>query len=123
MPHVVITVGLPARGKTYMARKLTRYLNWTGIKTKGEETAAATGPNCGGVQPHCMTASCRDWRRSVRLLSEWIEHRIGLASSLGISARPVKFSRAAVRLPTTSYTAVPINCSRASLRLVAGNVP
>ena len=43
VPHVVVTVGLPARGKTYMARKLARYLNWTGIKTKGEETAAATG--------------------------------------------------------------------------------
>ncbi|KAA0191037.1 hypothetical protein HAZT_HAZT007847 [Hyalella azteca] len=27
-------VGLPARGKTYMAKKLTRYLNWVGIKTK-----------------------------------------------------------------------------------------
>ncbi|XP_043233080.1 6-phosphofructo-2-kinase/fructose-2,6-bisphosphatase-like isoform X3 [Amphibalanus amphitrite] len=34
VPHVVVTVGLPARGKTYMARKLARYLNWTGIKTK-----------------------------------------------------------------------------------------
>ncbi|CAF1402551.1 unnamed protein product [Rotaria sp. Silwood1] len=27
-------VGLPARGKTYMARKLARYLHWIGIKTK-----------------------------------------------------------------------------------------
>ncbi|XP_076369707.1 6-phosphofructo-2-kinase/fructose-2,6-biphosphatase isoform X5 [Tachypleus tridentatus] len=27
-------VGLPARGKTYMARKLTRYLNWIGIHTR-----------------------------------------------------------------------------------------
>ncbi|CAF3802177.1 unnamed protein product, partial [Rotaria sp. Silwood1] len=27
-------VGLPARGKTYMARKLARYLSWIGIKTK-----------------------------------------------------------------------------------------
>uniref|UniRef100_A0A6A7G6N2 6-phosphofructo-2-kinase/fructose-2,6-bisphosphatase-like isoform X1 n=2 Tax=Hirondellea gigas TaxID=1518452 RepID=A0A6A7G6N2_9CRUS len=32
--HVVVMVGLPARGKTYMAKKLTRYLNWIGIKTK-----------------------------------------------------------------------------------------
>lgn len=27
-------VGLPARGKTYIAKKLTRYLNWVGIKTR-----------------------------------------------------------------------------------------
>ena len=28
-------VGLPARGKTYMSKKLTRYLNWIGMPTKG----------------------------------------------------------------------------------------
>ncbi|GAB6028097.1 6-phosphofructo-2-kinase/fructose-2, 6-bisphosphatase 1 [Chamberlinius hualienensis] len=32
-PHVIVTVGLPARGKTYIAKKLARYLNWIGIKT------------------------------------------------------------------------------------------
>lgn len=34
-PTVITLVGLPARGKTYMAKKLGRYLNWIGIKTKG----------------------------------------------------------------------------------------
>jgi len=28
-------VGLPARGKTYVAMKLARYLRWIGINTKG----------------------------------------------------------------------------------------
>ncbi|XP_060108906.1 6-phosphofructo-2-kinase/fructose-2,6-bisphosphatase 1 isoform X2 [Heteronotia binoei] len=33
-PSMVIMVGLPARGKTYISKKLTRYLNWIGIPTK-----------------------------------------------------------------------------------------
>ncbi|KAG8182976.1 hypothetical protein JTE90_013426 [Oedothorax gibbosus] len=34
LPHVIVMVGLPARGKTYIAKKLTHYLNWIGIKTR-----------------------------------------------------------------------------------------
>lgn len=34
MAHMIIMVGLPARGKTYIARKLCRYLNWSGISAK-----------------------------------------------------------------------------------------
>lgn len=34
-PLVVVMVGLPARGKTYMSRRLTRYLNWIGIYARG----------------------------------------------------------------------------------------
>eukprot|EP00069_Balaena_mysticetus_P006460 bmy_18318T0 len=33
---MVIMVGLPARGKTYISTKLTRYLNWIGTPTKGQ---------------------------------------------------------------------------------------
>lgn len=35
-PHVIAMVGLPARGKTYISKKLSRYLNWIGINTRGE---------------------------------------------------------------------------------------
>ncbi|VUZ43135.1 unnamed protein product [Hymenolepis diminuta] len=31
---IIVLVGLPARGKTYMSRKLTRYMNWIGINTR-----------------------------------------------------------------------------------------
>lgn len=31
---VVVMVGLPARGKTYVSRRICRYLNWLGIVTK-----------------------------------------------------------------------------------------
>ena len=33
-PHVIAMVGLPARGKTYISKKLSRYLNWIGVETK-----------------------------------------------------------------------------------------
>ena len=36
-PCVIVMVGLPARGKTFMAKKLTQYLNWIGIDTRGEQ--------------------------------------------------------------------------------------
>uniref|UniRef100_A0A8B9I0Q0 6-phosphofructo-2-kinase/fructose-2,6-biphosphatase 1 n=1 Tax=Astyanax mexicanus TaxID=7994 RepID=A0A8B9I0Q0_ASTMX len=35
-PTMIVMVGLPARGKTYISRKLTRYLNWIGVQTQGE---------------------------------------------------------------------------------------
>uniref|UniRef100_H2YWM9 6-phosphofructo-2-kinase domain-containing protein n=3 Tax=Ciona savignyi TaxID=51511 RepID=H2YWM9_CIOSA len=33
-PTIIVMVGLPARGKTYIAKKLSRYLNWIGVNTK-----------------------------------------------------------------------------------------
>lgn len=35
VPNVIVMVGLPARGKTYISKKLCRYLKWTGFGTKG----------------------------------------------------------------------------------------
>lgn len=33
-PLVLVLVGLPARGKSYITRKLRRYLNWVGFRTR-----------------------------------------------------------------------------------------
>lgn len=33
-PDVIVMVGLPARGKSYMANKLSQYFNWLGIPSK-----------------------------------------------------------------------------------------
>uniref|UniRef100_A0A8C3WXC4 6-phosphofructo-2-kinase/fructose-2,6-biphosphatase 4 n=1 Tax=Catagonus wagneri TaxID=51154 RepID=A0A8C3WXC4_9CETA len=33
-PTLIVMVGLPARGKTYISKKLTRYLNWIGVPTR-----------------------------------------------------------------------------------------
>jgi len=49
---VLAMVGLPARGKTYTARKISRYLQWSGYKAEvfnvGEHRRARIGPG----QPH-----------------------------------------------------------------------
>ncbi|CAJ0952279.1 unnamed protein product, partial [Mesorhabditis belari] len=34
IPNVIVMVGLPARGKTYISKKLCRYLKWIGVKTR-----------------------------------------------------------------------------------------
>lgn len=33
-PTIVVLVGLPARGKTYISNRLSRYLNWVNIDTR-----------------------------------------------------------------------------------------
>lgn len=44
----LVTVGLPARGKTHMSVAIARYLRWLGVKTRvfhlGDYRRAATGP-------------------------------------------------------------------------------
>uniref|UniRef100_A0A667WPM7 6-phosphofructo-2-kinase/fructose-2,6-biphosphatase 3 n=1 Tax=Myripristis murdjan TaxID=586833 RepID=A0A667WPM7_9TELE len=55
-PTVIVMVGLPARGKTYMSKKLTRYLNWIGMPTK-----VLTQP-VSVVFRQCALAALRDVR-------------------------------------------------------------
>lgn len=45
-------VGLPARGKTYIARKLSRYLNWLGIRNGVFNVGNYRRKHFGAAQPH-----------------------------------------------------------------------
>ncbi|XP_075580898.1 6-phosphofructo-2-kinase/fructose-2,6-bisphosphatase isoform X1 [Pelecanus crispus] len=54
-PTMVIMVGLPARGKTYISRKLTRYLNWIGTPTRDNEEAMQ-------IRRQCALAALKDVR-------------------------------------------------------------
>lgn len=71
-PTVIVMVGLPARGKTYISKKLTRYLNWIGIPTKG--TA------CCMVQFQPSSVSVTWWDVGSSLIS--FPDRMDLCSSL-----------------------------------------
>jgi|LauGreDrversion4_2_1035121.scaffolds.fasta_scaffold1498437_1 6-phosphofructo-2-kinase/fructose-2,6-biphosphatase 2 len=49
--HLIIgMVGLPARGKSYLSKKMARYLNWVGLKSKvfniGMYRRTMIGVNC-----------------------------------------------------------------------------
>lgn len=47
-----VMVGLPARGKTYIARKLSRYLSWLGLRTQVFNVGNYRRKQFGAVQPH-----------------------------------------------------------------------
>jgi broad specificity phosphatase PhoE/predicted kinase len=48
---VIVMVGLPARGKTYIARKIARYLNWLGLDTKVFNVGQYRRSRLGAQQP------------------------------------------------------------------------
>lgn len=48
----LVMVGLPARGKTYIARKLCRYLTWLGIRTQVFNVGNYRRKQFGAVQSH-----------------------------------------------------------------------
>uniref|UniRef100_UPI00358DED75 6-phosphofructo-2-kinase/fructose-2, 6-bisphosphatase 4-like isoform X2 n=1 Tax=Myxine glutinosa TaxID=7769 RepID=UPI00358DED75 len=77
-PTLVVMVGLPARGKTSMAIKLARYLNWLGFPTrifnagqyrresvksyKSHELFAPTNEEGVNIRRHCARAALHDAR-------------------------------------------------------------
>ncbi len=49
---VCVTVGLPARGKTYISQKVMRYLNWLGITTRVFNVGNYRRRFCGAERLH-----------------------------------------------------------------------
>lgn len=47
---LVMTIGLPARGKTHISRALERYLRWTGVKTQVISLGDYRRKTLGGAQ-------------------------------------------------------------------------
>ena len=47
---LVVTVGLPARGKTHISRALERYLRWMGVKTQVVSLGDYRRKTIGGAQ-------------------------------------------------------------------------
>ncbi|MCL2447697.1 MAG: AAA family ATPase, partial [Polyangiaceae bacterium] len=47
-----VMVGLPARGKTFVARKIARYLAWLGHRTRSFNVGAYRRRRYGSRQPH-----------------------------------------------------------------------
>lgn len=86
---VVVMVGLPARGKTHVARKLGRYLSWLGYRTRvfnvGSYRRARLGPgqSAGFFDPTNETANAARHNVSAEALEDLLlflggEGRIGI---------------------------------------------
>jgi predicted kinase len=50
-PLVLVMVGLPARGKTFLARKVARYLNWLGLQARVFNVGNYRRDRLGSTQP------------------------------------------------------------------------
>lgn len=76
---VCVMVGLPARGKTYISQKLTRYLNWLGIPTQvfnvGNYRRKISGPSKKHdfFSPHNEEAEQERLRAAIEALNETVD--------------------------------------------------
>jgi broad specificity phosphatase PhoE/predicted kinase len=64
---VLVMVGLPARGKTFVARKLHRYLSWLGYRTLGVNVGDYRRARAGAKQPANYFASDNAATREARM--------------------------------------------------------
>lgn len=79
---IVVMVGLPARGKSYIASKICKYLNWLGLQCRLFNVGSYRRKLCGAHQPadffsplnvHAETERMRAAEQAMRDLLEWLE--------------------------------------------------
>lgn len=63
---VLVMVGLPARGKTYIARKIARYLSWLGYKTRTFNVGEYRRAIAGARQPSAFFDPDNESNRELR---------------------------------------------------------
>jgi broad specificity phosphatase PhoE/predicted kinase len=64
---VFVMVGLPARGKTFMARKMARYLSWLGHETQVFNVGSYRRARVGSYQPHSFFDPSNEAGQAARL--------------------------------------------------------
>lgn len=83
---MLVMVGLPARGKTHIARKLARYLSWLGHRTRVFNVGSYRRARLGAAQPASFfdpdNAEARDARHRVAL--EAIDDLLGWLRREGV---------------------------------------
>ncbi|MCB9669387.1 MAG: histidine phosphatase family protein [Alphaproteobacteria bacterium] len=80
---VIVMVGLPARGKTHIARRVARYLNWKGVSARVFNVGSYRREHIGAHQPHTffdptnpegMAARERMAVAAMEDVARWLEH-------------------------------------------------
>ncbi len=64
--RVIVMVGLPARGKTHIARRVTRYLKWQGVDARIFNVGSYRRERLGARQPHSFFDPDNDDGRAAR---------------------------------------------------------
>lgn len=79
---VIVMVGLPARGKTHIARRVARYLNWKGVHARVFNVGSYRREHIGAQQPHSffdpsnpqgMAARERMARAAMEDVAAWLD--------------------------------------------------